>query len=79
MTCDEVKTVLQTRAASDCTRGERAAVYGHLMKCPDCLRFMRAERLAMTRSERRESDRIGGEMHDRDIQDPEFVRTVYGG
>ena len=78
MTCDETREFLLHRPAATVTRGERAAVYGHLMKCPECVRFMEEEMDKTPAAVRSLSHGIGEKLHYEDIQDPEFVRTVYG-
>lgn len=78
MTCDETRKILESRPAETCTRGERAAVYGHLMKCQACIGFMQNLDKQLTPAEREVSIAIHRRLHPIDIQDPEFVRTVYG-
>lgn len=86
MTCDEFK-LLSARSPKTCTRAERAAGIKHLNECAMCSQMCDA-------ADRELDDIVGSRLGDvirasmdanhkislaRDLEDPEFLKTLKGG
>lgn len=41
MTCEELKTIVDTRNPWECTRAEVAAFFVHFHECPTCAQYVR--------------------------------------
>ena len=70
MTCEEVRQLATSKAFEVTTRGERAAVLAHVLRCPDCTLFLESVGPAVEKGNEAEVLR-------QDLEDDEF-REVLG-
>lgn len=74
MTCAEFTVTVVAVNVTDMTRGERAAVVAHALRCTGCRAWVTNGAREPTADRKRQLQ----EMVDRDVTDPEF-RDVVGG